>query len=61
MLFKFQLIMQLLKFYGLVIEIEFISGNHREQKFSLVNLSLNFCETTIYDSKVFLENLVAAH
>ena len=28
--------------------------------FTLINLSLNFCETTIYD-KVFLENLVAVH
>ena len=29
------------------------------KKFALINLSLNFCETTIYDNKVFLENLVA--
>ena len=29
--------------------------------FALINLSLNFCETTIYDNKVFLENLVAVH
>ena len=28
---------------------------------ALINLSLNFCETTIYDNKVFLENLVAVH
>ena len=28
------------------------------KNFALINLSLNFCETTIYD-KVFLENLVA--
>ena len=27
--------------------------------FALINLSLNFCETTIYD-KVFVENLVGA-
>ena len=31
-----------------------------EQKFALINLSLNFGETAIYD-KVFLENLVAVH
>ena len=30
------------------------------KNFELINLSLNFCETTIYD-KVFLENLVAVH
>ena len=30
------------------------------KNFALINLSLNFCETTIYD-KVFLENLVAVH
>ena len=30
------------------------------KNFVLINLSLNFCETTIYD-KVFLENLVAVH
>ena len=29
--------------------------------FALINLSLNFCETTIYDSKVFLNHLVALH
>ena len=29
------------------------------KKFAIINLSLNFCETTIYDNKVFLENLVA--
>ena len=28
---------------------------------ALINLSLNFCETTIYENKVFLENLVAVH
>ena len=28
------------------------------KKCALINMSLNFCETTIYD-KVFLENLVA--
>ena len=28
------------------------------KNFALINMSLNFCETTIYD-KVFLENLVA--
>ena len=28
------------------------------KNFALINLNLNFCETTIYD-KVFLENLVA--
>ena len=31
------------------------------KNFALVNLSLNFCETTIYDNKLFLENLVAVH
>ena len=31
------------------------------KNFALVNLSLNFCETTIYDNKVFLKNLVAVH
>ena len=31
------------------------------KNFALINLSLNFCETTIYDKKVFLENLVAVH
>ena len=31
------------------------------KNFLLINLSLNFCETTIYDNKVFLENLVAVH
>ena len=30
------------------------------KNFALINLSLNFCETTIYD-EVFLENLVAVH
>ena len=29
------------------------------KKFALINLSLNFCETTICDNKVFLENLIA--
>ena len=24
------------------------------KKFAVINLSLNFCETTIYDNKVFL-------
>ena len=32
----------------------------KSKKCSLINLSLNFCETTIYD-KVFLKNLVAVH
>ena len=37
-----------------------IVGNHREQKFALINFSFKFCETAIYyDNKVFLENLVA--
>ena len=31
------------------------------KKFALINLSLNFCETTIHDNKVLLENLVAVH
>ena len=31
------------------------------KQLSLSNLSLNFCETAIYDDKVFLENLVAVH
>ena len=31
------------------------------KKIALINLSLNFCETTIYDNKVFLENSVAVH
>ena len=35
---------------------EIIGSNN----FALIYLSLNFCETTIYD-KVFLENLVAVH
>ena len=30
------------------------------KNFALINLSLNFCDKTIYD-KVFLENLVAVH
>ena len=30
------------------------------KNFALINFSLNFCETTIYD-KVFLENLIAVH
>ena len=30
------------------------------KNFALINLSLDLCETTIYD-KVFLENLVAVH
>ena len=30
------------------------------KNFALINLSLNFCETAIYD-KVFLENLVTEH
>ena len=29
------------------------------KNFALINLSLNFCETTIYDNKVCQENLVA--
>ena len=31
------------------------------KNFAHINLSLNFCEMTIYDNKVFLENLVAVH
>ena len=31
------------------------------KKFLLIYLSLNFCGTTIYDNKLFLENLVAVH
>ena len=31
------------------------------KKFALINLSLNFCETTINDNNVILENLVAVH
>ena len=31
------------------------------KNFAVINLSLNFCETTIYDNKVFLENLVGVH
>ena len=31
------------------------------KNFELINLSLNFNETTIYDNKQFLENLVAVH
>ena len=31
------------------------------KNFALINRSLYFCETTIYDNKVFLENLVAVH
>ena len=26
------------------------------KNFALINLSLNFCETTIYDNKVFVES-----
>ena len=29
------------------------------KNFALIYLSLNFCETTIYDNKVFLKNFVA--
>ena len=29
------------------------------KNFALINLSLNFCETTIYGNKVFLQNLVS--
>ena len=28
---------------------------------ALINLTFNFCETTIYDYEVFLENLIAVH
>ena len=31
------------------------------KNFALINLSLIFCETKIYDNKVFIENLVAVH
>ena len=31
------------------------------KNFALINFSLNFCETTIYDNKAFPENLVAVH
>ena len=31
------------------------------KNFALINLSLNFCEMTIYDNQVFIENLVAVH
>ena len=31
------------------------------KNFALMNLSLNFCETTIYDKEVFLENSIAMH
>ena len=31
------------------------------KSFALINLSLNFCETTIYDNKVFLENLTTPY
>ena len=31
------------------------------KNFALINLSFNFCETTIYDNKAFIENLVAVH
>ena len=31
------------------------------KNFALINLSLNFGETTIYGNRVFLENLVALH
>ena len=46
---------------GSVIEssLREIIGN---KNFAYINLSLNFCETTIYyDNKVLLENLVAVH
>ena len=42
------------------IVIEFIAGN-RDKKFALINLSLNFCETTRNNNKVILENLVEVH
>ena len=42
--------------------IESIAGNHRKQKINtIINLSLTFYETTIYDNIAFLENLVAVH
>ena len=45
-------------------QVRYIESSLREiigsKNFALINLSLNFCETTIYDNKVFLENLVAA-
>ena len=31
------------------------------KNFALINLSLNFCETTTYENKVFLQNYVAVH
>ena len=36
---------------------EIIGSNN----FALINFRMNFCETAIYDNKVFLENLVAVH
>ena len=36
---------------------EIIGSNN----FALINFSIKFCETTIHDNKVFLENLVAVH
>ena len=35
-----------------------IIGN---KNFALINMSSNFCETTIHDNKVFIENLIAVH
>ena len=47
------------------IEDSVIESSLREiigsKNFALINLSLNFYEMTIYDNKVFLENLVAVH
>ena len=31
------------------------------KNFALMNLTLNFCETTIYDNEVFLENSIVVH
>ena len=48
---------------GVIIDV--IESSLREiigsKNVALINLSLNFCETTIYDNKVFLENLVTVH
>ena len=41
-----------------VIESSFREIIGSSKNFVLINLGLNFCDTTIYDNKLFLENLV---
>ena len=40
---------------------EFIAGNHKEKIFALINLSLDFCETSRNNDKVILKKLVVLH